>query len=206
MLTTHRSYHTIIPDLFNNDPVPIDRPADFNMTAWSSRHGPSTVDPIIQLALSDLTTNANISRIGIVGYCFGGRYVARWLGNTDANIAAGYTAHPSNVQPSEWASMTAPLSLAIAENDMTFPLAESRAAEDIFRNLTIAWEAATYSDVPHGFGVRANASLPRQVFAKEQAFLQAVRWFDEFVRPEDAMDGGLRFRRPYGKQGFDDEH
>ncbi|KAK3068480.1 hypothetical protein LTS18_000647, partial [Coniosporium uncinatum] len=108
--------------------------------------------------------------------------------------------------PEEWAGMTAPLSLAIAENDMTFPLAQSRAAEDIFRNLTIAWETATYSDVPHGFGIRANTSLPRQVFAKEQAFLQAVQWLDEYVKPENATDGGPRLRRPYGKHGFDDEH
>lgn len=37
-----------------------------------------------------------------------------------------------------------------------------------------------YSGVPHGFAVRANASDREQVFAKETAFLQAVRWFTSF--------------------------
>jgi hypothetical protein len=39
-----------------------------------------------------------------------------------------------------------------------------------------------FSDVEHGFAVRADISKPRVKFAKEQAFYQAVAWFDEYVK------------------------
>jgi dienelactone hydrolase len=34
-----------------------------------------------------------------------------------------------------------------------------------------------YSHVGHGFAVRANASVPAAVYAKDDAFFQAVKWF-----------------------------
>jgi hypothetical protein len=41
-----------------------------------------------------------------------------------------------------------------------------------------------YSDVEHGFAVRADMSKKSVKFAKEMAFLQAVQWFDEFLKEE----------------------
>lgn len=72
----------------------------------------------------------------------------------------------------------------------------------------MAWQLDTYSDVPHGFGIRANESLPRQAFAKEQAFVQAVTWFDTFVRPENVSFGISEVRRStvYGHKTFAEEH
>jgi hypothetical protein len=39
-----------------------------------------------------------------------------------------------------------------------------------------------FSDTQHGFAVRCDLSKPKEKFAKEQAFLQAVAWFDEYVK------------------------
>lgn len=38
-----------------------------------------------------------------------------------------------------------------------------------------------YGGTSHGFGVRANISDPRQKFGKEEAFLQAVRFFNNWA-------------------------
>lgn len=38
-----------------------------------------------------------------------------------------------------------------------------------------------FSGVEHGFAVRGDPSVRIQRFAKEQAFLQAVAWFDEYL-------------------------
>lgn len=108
--------------------------------------------------------------------------------------------------PEEWTAVSAPLSIANAELDTTFPLDEARLAEDILRNSTIAWQFDTYSDVPHGFAIRANDSLPRQVFAKEQAFVQAVTWFGEYVKPDGEAHGGPSARKAHGAKSFDEEH
>ena len=39
-----------------------------------------------------------------------------------------------------------------------------------------------FSDVEHGFAVRCDLSKPRAKFAKEQAFFQAVQWFDQYLK------------------------
>lgn len=38
-----------------------------------------------------------------------------------------------------------------------------------------------YSGVVHGFAVRCDLSKKIEKFSKEQAFLQAVQWFDEYL-------------------------
>ena len=39
-----------------------------------------------------------------------------------------------------------------------------------------------YSDVEHGFATKGDLSHDKARFAKEQAFLQAVYWLDEYVK------------------------
>lgn len=39
-----------------------------------------------------------------------------------------------------------------------------------------------FSGVEHGFAVRGDISKKHIKFAKEQAFFQAVAWFDEHVK------------------------
>jgi hypothetical protein len=39
-----------------------------------------------------------------------------------------------------------------------------------------------YSDVEHGYAVKGDLSNAKARFAKEQTFLQAVYWFDEYVK------------------------
>lgn len=60
------------------------------------------------------------------------------------------------------------------------PAARRAQLEALLLNTTTPYQVSLYSGVSHGFGVRINASDPIQVFAKETAFLQAVRWFTSF--------------------------
>ncbi|KAK5731646.1 hypothetical protein LTR17_011239 [Elasticomyces elasticus] len=48
--------------------------------------------------------------------------------------------------------------------------------------MTIPYQICLYSDVEHGFAVRADMEKREAKFAKEAAFLQHVQWFDEFVK------------------------
>lgn len=50
--------------------------------------------------------------------------------------------------------------------------------------MDVAYQISLYSDVDHGFALKADLSKPRSKFAAEAAFLQAVMWFDEFVKKE----------------------
>lgn len=43
------------------------------------------------------------------------------------------------------------------------------------------YSLSLYSGTEHGFGVRANVSDPQQKFGKEQAFYQAIQWFNAWA-------------------------
>jgi hypothetical protein len=106
-------YLVLIPDLFNKDPIPVERPAGFDMGKWRAGppgHGVETVDPIVQAVITEMRGNLGVKKLGAVGYCFGAKYVVRFL--KDGVIDAGYIAHPSLVEASELEAIQGPLSIA----------------------------------------------------------------------------------------------
>lgn len=51
--------------------------------------------------------------------------------------------------------------------------------------MTVPYQITLYSGVEYGFGVKGDLADQRGRFAKEMAFLQAVFWFDEYVKKGD---------------------
>lgn len=175
-------YLVVGADYFRGDPSPSDLAnPNFNRTAWSLRHTVSDVDSIITNTISYLRNTAGVKRIGAVGYCFGGRYVARFLA-AGKGVDAGFFAHPSLLTIDEAKNVSKPISVAGAEVDTMFPDALRREVEGAWRNRTQPYQISLYGGTSHGFGVRANLSDPRQKYAKEEAYLQAVRFFDTFLK------------------------
>ena len=96
-------------------------------------------------------------------------------------IDAGYVAHPSFVEESELAAISGPLSIAAAETDQIFPAEKRHKSETILTETKQPYQINLYSGVSHGFSVRCDTSKKIEKFSKEQAFLQAVNWFDEHL-------------------------
>jgi hypothetical protein len=69
-----------------------------------------------------------------------------------------------------------------AETDAIFPPEKRRETEDILFKMDVPWQINLFSDVEHGFSVRGDLKNERITWAKEQAFLQAVHWFDRFIK------------------------
>ncbi|KAF2195767.1 alpha/beta-hydrolase [Zopfia rhizophila CBS 207.26] len=173
-------YFVVMPDLFRGDPVPLNSPEGFDIMEWLKGHPISKVDPIIEATLKEMRGPLGCKRIGGVGYCFGGKYVCRFL--KEGKLDAGFTAHPSFVDKEEVEGIQGPLSIAAAETDQIFPAPKRRETEDILQKMSVPYQINLFSDVVHGFAVRTDISKRREKFAKEQAFLQAVHWFDEYVK------------------------
>ncbi|KAH7336703.1 dienelactone hydrolase family-domain-containing protein [Rhexocercosporidium sp. MPI-PUGE-AT-0058] len=176
-------YFVVEPDLFNGDPIRIDQLGDpsFNITAWSERHPQAGIDAIVTSTIAAMRGNLGVKKIGAVGYCFGGKYVARFLA-PGKGLDAGFTAHPSNVVAEEWKGIAAPMSIAYGELDGSSTPAQRAAAEAIFISTNITFQTNLYSNAEHGFAVRTNLSDPQKAFAQESAYFQAVRWFDAWVK------------------------
>jgi dienelactone hydrolase len=124
-------------------------------------------------------------KIGSVGYCFGAKYVTRFMGPSSSQgkggIDVGYVAHPSFVNEEELQAIQGPYSIAAAETDHIFSAELRRKSEEILAATGQPYQINLFSGVSHGFAVRCDLQDKWQRFAKEQAFLQAVTWFDHYL-------------------------
>ncbi|KAI1801968.1 dienelactone hydrolase [Daldinia bambusicola] len=178
-------YLTMIIDPFKGDAIPLNRPPGFDLASWLAKgstgdnpHTKDAVDPIIATAIKYLKEEKGVKKLGAVGYCFGAKYVARHFKN---GIQVGFMAHPSFVDEDELAGFKAPLSIAAAETDTIFPAEKRHKSEVILAEGGFPYQINLYSQVSHGFSVRCDTSKKVERFAKEQAFLQAVTWFDSWL-------------------------
>ncbi|KAL0255015.1 hypothetical protein SLS55_009542 [Diplodia seriata] len=173
-------YFAVIPDLFNGDPVPVDMPADFELMKWLGGHGVAQVDPIVDAVVKELKGKLGVKRLGGVGYCFGAKYVVRFL--KDKQIDVAYLAHPSFVDAEELKAIQGPVSISAAETDNIFPAPKRRESEDILVDIKATYQLNLFSGVEHGFAVRGDLSKKHVKWAKEQAFYQSVAWFDQYLK------------------------
>ncbi|KAF5021020.1 hypothetical protein F66182_6951 [Fusarium sp. NRRL 66182] len=170
----------IAPDLFNGSPAPsVDTPG-FNITDFLATHPPSVADPIVAKAINYLRKELGVSKIAATGYCYGGRYVFRSL-DQDGGVDVGFTAHPSLLATEEIEAVIRPVSIAGAANDEIFPQKRQAETAAILTKIGQPFTSVLYSGTSHGFAVRPNTSEPQQVFAKEEAFYQAVRFFNAWA-------------------------
>lgn len=105
------------------------------------------------------------------------QYVVR---HYKSGINVGYLAHPSFVEEAELAAITGPLAIAAAETDSIFTTELRHKSEEILIATKQPYQINLYSSVVHGFAVRGNMENKIEKYAKEQAFLQAVTFFDNF--------------------------
>ncbi|KAL4889128.1 Alpha/Beta hydrolase protein [Aspergillus ambiguus] len=173
-------FFVVVPDLFHGDPVQLNRPDGFDLMSWLQGppgHLPNRVDPVVQAVLDEMRNKMGCQRIGGVGYCFGAKYVVRFL--RPGLCDAGYVAHPSFVEADELRKIQGPLSIAAAETDSIFPAPKRHQSEEILSEVGYPYQINLFSGVEHGFAVRADISKTPLRFAKEAAFVQAVSWLNQ---------------------------
>jgi dienelactone hydrolase len=73
-------YLTMVIDVFNGDPLSLNRPEGFDFMKWLSEgsdgknpHTMEAVDPIVEAAIKTLKEKHGITKLGAVGYCFGAK-------------------------------------------------------------------------------------------------------------------------------------
>lgn len=98
-----------------------------------------------------------------------------------SGIDVGYAAHPSFVEEEELAAIGGPYAISAAETDSIFPAEKRHKSEEILAKTGKPYQINLFYGVDHGFAVRGDMKVRATRFAKEQAFQQAITWFDEFL-------------------------
>ncbi|CAI4220114.1 unnamed protein product [Parascedosporium putredinis] len=160
-------YLTLVLDEFNGDPLSLNRTGDFDFMGWLQNGSDGKTRTPRKLSSVPLAT----------------ALVPRWyvVRHYKDGIEVGYLAHPSFVDEEELEAITGPLSIAAAETDDIFPAEKRHKSEEILKKTGQPYQINLYSGVSHGFSVRGKVEVQVERFAKEQAFLQAVTWFNEFL-------------------------
>ncbi|KAH8701694.1 dienelactone hydrolase family protein [Talaromyces proteolyticus] len=174
-------YLAVIPDIVDNEPLQFGdyEAGKVDIPTWLARHGPETVYPNVEATIKHLREELGVKSIGTVGYCFGARFVVRFL--KKGQVDAGYTAHPTNIQSDELASIEGPLSIAAAEIDQIWTREARYASEDLLIKTRQPYQINVYGGVHHGFAARADLSNAHLKRSKELAFLQALNWFQYYL-------------------------
>ncbi|CAI4219269.1 unnamed protein product [Parascedosporium putredinis] len=172
---------TVAPDLFAGEPAPGDlNQPDWDIQKFLQANTPEIVDARIEQAITYLREELGATRIGVTGYCFGGRFAFRF-GAEGRGADAVFAAHPSNPEDYEITNLTVAASIAYSESDNSLTPERRAELEVLLREADIPYQFTLYSGTNHGFAVRANLTSPEEKFGKESAFLQAVRWFEQWA-------------------------
>lgn len=96
--------------------------AGLNLTEWSALHPQAAIEAVIDATIKYARNDLGIEKIGGIGYCFGGKYVGRWLKGDDTGLNLGFVAHPSNLLETEIQAIAGPLSIAAGSKSTRLPL------------------------------------------------------------------------------------
>jgi hypothetical protein len=164
----------MIPELFDGDPIPLNRPGDFDIVAWrdgkyhpqGKAHAPENIDPIVDACVKELRTRYGfkvcpkcftfwagtdpLQKIGAIGYCFGAKYVVRHLRPDLGKLDVGFIAHPSWVGEEELHAIKGPIAVSAAETDAIFPAEKRHESEIILKETGVPYQIALFSGVAHG--------------------------------------------------------
>jgi dienelactone hydrolase len=191
-------YLVVMPDLFNGDAISVEeQEKGLNLTDWRAAHPTSEIDRIINTTLAYMRSDLEVEKIGGLGYCFGGKYVPRFL-TASGGLDLGFVAHPSSLTEQEIGGIKKAISIAAGSSfsprlilqtqmltylalDASFNATAKARAESILSTNNVTFQSNLYYGAPHGFGVRVNQSIPQQAYAKQASFVQAVTWFDAWL-------------------------
>jgi dienelactone hydrolase len=121
-------------------------------------------------------------KVGIAGFCWGGRYATQASQGAKGPFASdlvdcGFTAHPSVVVvPDDFQKLAVPFSLANGDDDLMMKRKQVEQAVAVL-DAKEGCEAVVYPGATHGFAVRGDPNDKKQAEIGMKAEDQAVSFF-----------------------------
>jgi len=213
-------YLVYLPDFFQGDPVPLKLadvmiPVDAakqstfakytgllasmpSFVMWRTRHKHAQTKQVCVDFLQKLRRSTpKHQKIGMVGFCWGGRYAVRAGLSTNMIeiegkkvplVDAVVAIHPSNmVLPVDVEALAVPTSFAWGKEDIVVSFEQKATVEKTHAKVVAAggkvpeMEHRTYTPGRHGFGVRGNPDDPAERKCLEGTEKQVLDWFQRWL-------------------------
>ncbi|XP_050236105.1 endo-1,3;1,4-beta-D-glucanase-like [Mercurialis annua] len=172
-------FYVVVPDFFKGDPyVPenADRPIPVWIKSYGTDKGYEDAKPVIAALKSK-----GISAIGAAGFCWGAKVVVD-LSKSD-HIQAAVILHPALVTVDDIKEIKAPIAVLGAEYDQVAPPALLKQFEEVLSARSeINGYVKIFPGAPHGWSVRYDAEDERAVKSAEEAQIDMLDWFAEYVK------------------------
>lgn len=146
---------------------------------WLIKHREAVTKPLIDGFLNTLRYEPGTNKIGVVGFCWGGRYAI--LAAHEVGADAAFAAHPSLVAvPGDFDPVAKPLALAVGDQDSLLSNDQVQQIKDILEKKKDT-EVVVYEDQVHGFALRSDWSSEKDKKAMDQSEKQGIAWLEKYL-------------------------
>ena len=147
---------------------------------WLATHREGVSKPLIDNFLTAVRNGAGNPKVGVIGFCWGGRYAI--LAAHSNTVDAAYACHPSLVAiPGDFDPVTQPLSLALGTEDSLLGMKEVEQIKELMEKKKVPSEVKLYEDQVHGFALRGDWSSEKDKKAMDDAEKQGIEWFKKYL-------------------------
>lgn len=180
-LAAKTGFTVYVPDILHGDAISPDAFDRSTFMEWRSRHGDGPTLPVVEAVLAELLSKRGVTRVGIIGYCFGGRYAA--LAAKAGLVHAYAVAHPSFVSVEDFTCLASlPALFLCAETDAQFPAHVADEVEAALKGAGAAGvEFRRYPGTTHGFAVRGSEEDAVVLVARDDALDGAATFFAKYL-------------------------
>lgn len=178
-----KGYYVLIPDILKNDYFEPNEDLQ-RLQEWLTHHTSEITRPIFESFLKALHEDLKPEFVGLIGYCFGAKYVVQQLTETGYG-SVGALAHPSFVTIEEVAAVKKPIIISAAEVDNIFTRELRYQTEEKLVEIGADFQIdlfAAKGKIVHGFAVRGDLSDKDIRYAKEKAFQDHLCYFEHFIK------------------------
>jgi dienelactone hydrolase len=151
------------------------------LVPWFWYHRQSVTIAIVKSFFQTLRSENSERKIGVAGFCWGGRY-AILLGEDSFSedeklVDAVFAGHPSFVSiPADVESRSCPTSIAVAGTDTVFSPKMAADVEKLWRSDDQPTEIVVYEGAKHGFCIGGNMSDEKEKDDMAKGVSQVLSW------------------------------
>lgn len=152
---------------------------EFDLGAFFKRNSKTVRRP--ELVRFVETLRSSFSRIGAVGYCFGGWAVFNLGAKELSLVDCISTSHPSFLEKEEIANIGVPIQILAPEFDPQFTPELKAYANEVLPMTGVAYDYQYFPGLEHGFAIRGDESKPDERDGMERAKNAVSLWLRQWL-------------------------